>query len=273
MVSTDWLHKNLNNPEIFLIDMSGEETQYQRFHIPGAVYLGYQNLVYKRNKKEKASFRVPADHLRKILGVIGLTNDKHVVIYDDMGGLNAGRLFWDLENIGHQKVSVVNGGLVKWILEGKSVNNQRVVHKPAVYHENEGAGRNNVVDIKEITHALGREDTTLLDVRTHDEYVGFKNYKRTGHIPGAHHWPWDESVAIENGFVLQDAARLEQTLKQVGVSDKQQSVMLYCRSGHRAAQSYLVMRHLGYNNVRLYDGSMAEYANKPDLPIKQGNQP
>ena len=98
MVDTAWLKQHKNDANVVLVDMSGDP-QYQRFHIPGAIYLGYGNLVEKR-KKDKVSVRIPDVRLYKVLGLLGISRDSHVVIYDDMGGLHAGRLYWELERIG-----------------------------------------------------------------------------------------------------------------------------------------------------------------------------
>ena len=77
----------------------------------------------------------------------------HLVIYDDMGGLNAARLFWQLESIGHGKVSVMNGGLVKWILEGRKVVNTPARLKPTTYGSSR-SGRDNLATMDDVDKAL-----------------------------------------------------------------------------------------------------------------------
>ena len=271
MVSTDWLHKNLNNKSIVLVDMSGEETQYQRFHIPGAIYIDYGYLVAKR-KKDKVSFRVSDKRFYKVLGYFGIKQDDHVVIYDDMGGLHAGRLFWQLEQIGHKKISVVDGGLVKWILEGKKVVN-KISERPSVKYEPGEKTLDNEINLKQVKSLLNTPKATILDVRTKEEYLGHPKYKRTGHMPGAKLWPWDDSLNYEGGFTLKSDETLQASLKKVGIKNKNTPIVLYCRSGHRASQSYLALKHLGYDNIKLYDGSMAEYSKDKASPIKQGKAP
>jgi len=271
MVSTDWLHKNLNNKKIVIVDMSGEETQYQRFHIPGAIHLNYGYIVKKR-KKDKVSIRVGDRHFYKVLGYFGIKRDDHVVIYDDMGGLHAGRLYWQLQQIGHPEISVVDGGLVKWILEGKKVENTINERRSAVYLA-VGKKVNNEISLSEINSLVKSGKGTLLDVRTKEEYIGHPKYKRSGHIPGAKLWTWDESINPQKGFTLKSSTDLQASLTKLGVKNKSDEIVLYCRTGHRASQSYLTLRQLGYKNIRLYDGSMSEYTKDLSSPVKQGKSP
>jgi len=270
MVDTSWLQKHLNDKNLVLIDMS-DQTQYQRFHIPGAIYLGYGNLVQKR-KKDKVSLRISNQRLYKILGYIGVTRNSHVVIYDDMGGLNAGRLYWDLERIKHPRVSVVNGGLVKWILEGRKVENKYNERKPVAYLAGSST-INNEINLTQIKQASQLKKQVLLDVRSREEYLGYPKYKRTGHIPGAKLWSWDDTINFAGGFTLKKPDELLASLAKAGVKKKSQPLVVYCRSGHRASQAYLVLKHLGFQNVLLYDGSMAEYSKDLTAPVRQGLNP
>jgi len=263
-VEHDWLAGKLGTKNMVVVDMTADGVQYLRYHIPGAVRLAYQDIVTKR--KDKVSVRIPDARLHKILGSLGIQRDTHVVIYDDMGGLDAGRLFWELERIGHPSVSVLSGGLVKWVLAGHRVDNKPVKPFAVKYVAGTTKKANEAVldDIRNNTSA------TVLDVRSLDEYVGHPRYPRSGHLPGAKWWPWEANVDFEHGFVPRSDKVLQGELSKLGVNDKNKPVILYCRSGHRASQSYLTLRSLGYNDVKLYDASMAEYASRRELPLKKG---
>jgi len=269
-VTTDWVAKHKDDKDVVLVDMSGD-TQYSRFHIPGAISLDYGYLVMRR-KKDRVSVRVDDKTLYVVLGQTGVSRDSHVVIYDDFGGLNAGRLYWELERIGHQKMSIVNGGLVSWILENRKVTNVPAKPLPVKYIPGKG-GRNNEIGMTGVTAAMSDGKTTIVDVRSEDEYKGYPKFPRTGHIPGARWWSWENSVDIENGFVQTKREKLMDELAGLGIKDKQQPLVVYCRSGHRAAQGYLSLRSLGFENVRVYDGSMAEYGQDKTAPLKKGMQP
>lgn len=270
LVDINWLQKNLNSPSVHLIDMS-DDTQYQRFHIPGATHLPYA-AINRRNKKG-VSLSVGQNHIIKILGLLGIQSKHHVVIYDDMGGLHAGRLFWELEKIGHKNISILNGGLVKWILAGKKVtaNTQNV--KTVQYNADIKSGRNNVVTIEEILKSEFNNKNILLDVRSKDEYVGHPRNPRGGHIPNAKWWEWSQAVNFENAFKMQNSAALKKQLQQIGINNTDTPITLYCQSAHRASQSYFTLRQLGYKNVKIYDGSMSEYSKIKSAPLTKGLKP
>ncbi len=272
LVDTEWVSQRLDDPSVVLVDMAVDPAQYQRFHLPGAVYLSYAALVQTR--RDGVTLRVSDEHLFKILGTLGISAESHVVVYDDMGGLQAGRLFWELEQIGHEKISVLDGGLVQWILEGRKVEGTPVRPKPVSYKPAQSRRRDNEASLDDIKTASASGAVTLLDVRTQEEYQGNpKSRERTGHIPGAQWWPWDQSVDFQGGFRLKQPNMLQDSLAKIGAADKGEPVITYCRSGHRAAQSYLTLRALGYENVRLYDGSMLEYQLDRNAPLRLGSNP
>ncbi|MCR4302326.1 MAG: rhodanese-like domain-containing protein [Sulfuricaulis sp.] len=294
-----WLEQQLSAPKIVIVDMSDDDTQYLRFHLSGAVRLPYDVLVKERQPDNfagskiglrarragpnagegepqgrnghKVMVRLDDAELLRVLGRLGITRDSHVVIYDDLGGLHAARLFWELERIGHPEVSVLDGGLVKWILDGRRVVNAPAPRK-AVTYERRGIGRDNEAGLRDVQPALEKRSAQLLDVRTEEEYLGDPKKPRTGHIPGARLWPWDLAVDFERGFVRRDDASLRKMLAQVDAGPDR-TVITYCRSGHRAAHTYLTMRALGFENVKLYANSMNEYSLALEAPIKQGKKP
>jgi len=271
MVDTEWLAKHKNDDNIVLVDMTADDLQYSRYHIPGAIRIAYSDLVTRR-KKDKVSVRLPDGVLEKGLGSLGINADSYIVIYDDIGSMEAGRLFWELERIGHKNMSILDGGLVQWVLDGRKVDNKPVKLKPSSYVSN-GAGIENEADLAFIQNASEKGTVTLLDVRSQEEYIGHPRYPRSGHVPGAQWWPWENNVAFTDGFKLKPDQQLLASLKAVGVVDKKAPLAVYCRSGHRASQSYLTLRKLGFENVRLYDASMAEYEKNKLAPVVRGRSP
>ncbi|ROR32687.1 sulfurtransferase [Inmirania thermothiophila] len=270
LVDGAWLQARLGDPDVVIVDMSGDETQYRRFHIPGAVHLPFGALVQRG--RDGVVLRVPDARIFALLGQLGIRRESHVVVYDDIGALNAGRLFWELERIGHPKVSVLDGGLVRWILDGRPVTQEVPAPRPAVYRA-EGGGRDNEIAHEAVRRLVDEGGAVLLDVRSEAEYVGDPRQPRSGHIPGARFWPWDTTVRWDAGFVLEDPATLEASLAALGIRDKDTPIVTYCRSGHRASQAYFVLRRLGFTRVRLYDGSMLQWSRDPQAPLKRGRAP
>jgi thiosulfate/3-mercaptopyruvate sulfurtransferase len=270
LVDAAWLEKHLDDPSIVLVDMTSDPMQYRRFHLPGALHLPYGALVEQH--RDGVVRRIDDKRLSEVLGVFGISADKHVVIYDDMGGLNAGRLFWELERIGHPAVSVLEGGLVDWVLSGRKVTTNATEPQEVKYVPT-GRSRANQIDYAAFRAAAADGKTAILDVRTRQEYAGHPREPRSGHVPGARWWPWDETVDFDNRFKPKPVPGLMESLHKVGAADKQQQVITYCRSGQRAAQAYLTLRALGYEDVRLYAGSMLEYERDRNAPLNKGMIP
>ena len=290
-VNGAWLEQQLSDANIVIVDMSDDDTQYLRFHLPGAVRLPYDVLVKERQPgniagskigqhaeragpgaaAHKILVRLDDAELLRVLGRLGIARDSHVVIYDDLGGLNAARLFWELERIGHPEVSVLDGGLVKWILDGRRVVNVPAP-RPATTYERRESGRDNEAGLRDVQLALEKTAALLLDVRSEEEYAGEPKNPRTGHIPGARLWPWDLAVDFEHGFVQRDVAALRRMLAHVGAGPDR-PVIAYCRSGQRAAHAYMTLRALGFEDVKVYANSMNEYALAPGARFRQGKEP
>jgi thiosulfate/3-mercaptopyruvate sulfurtransferase len=266
LVDINWLAKNLNSSSIRLIDMS-DDTQYQRFHIPGATHLPYAAINVRT--KKGVSLSVGQNQIIKILGLLGIKSKHHIVIYDDMGGLHASRLFWELEKIGHKNISLLNGGLVKWILAGKKVTADSQVQ----YHAEVKAGRKNTAVVEDILNNKFNNKNILLDVRSKEEYAGHPRYPRSGHIAGAKSWEWLQAVNFDNAFKMQSNTIIKKQLQQIGISKKDTPITLYCQSAHRASHSYFTLRQLGFKQVKIYDGSMSEYSKIKSAPLKKGLTP
>ncbi len=269
LVDTDWLVNKLGSADIAIVDMS-DSIQYTRFHIPGARHLPY-DAINQANQKQ-ISLSIGSQAVARLMGERGISPDMHVVIYDDTGGLNASRLFWELERLGHANISLLDGGLVKWVLEGKRVVAEPANYPAKTYKSVSLKGRNNLASIDDLLPA-NRPHPVLLDVRSEEEYIGYPQQKVSGHIPGAKWWHWEDNVNFAKAFQLQPTANLLTHTATLGLGDKQQEIVVYCHSGHRAAQAYFTLRQLGYSQVRLYDGSMAEYGQRRPATLVRGKQP
>jgi len=271
LVDSAWLEEHLQDSQVVMVDMTDDGLQYTRFHLPGAVRLAYHELLQPRLPGKPAA-RLDDAQFAALLGRLGIARTTHVVIYDDMGGLNAGRLFLELERIRHPEVSVLDGGLVKWVLSGKRVDNIPHLRKPVNYQSGTER-RANLATLAEVRRVSGQAAPALLDVRSRDEYTGNPKEARSGHIPGAQWWSWEQSINMQSGFVFQDADKLAASLDKFGLKDRHAPVVLYCQSGHRASQSYLTLRRLGFDNVRVHTGSMLEYLMDKTAPLARGLAP
>ncbi len=271
LVTSQWLKTHLNDANLVLIDMS-DETQYQRFHIKNAIQLPYH--VLNKSLKNGVSLSIGSDNIIKLLGLLGIKASSQVVVYDDIGGLHAGRFFWELERLNHKNVSLLDGGLVKWILEGKPVTAKVFSPRQKTnYIPSKQPVKNILASIEDVRPDSRNKNTLLIDVRSADEYMGNVKSRRSGHIPGAKLWSWDNAINFDDQFKFKPKNILLKELNKIGLSKKDQPVIVYCQSAHRAAQSYATLHSLGFRNIKIYDGSMKEYSISANAPLTKGMPP
>ena len=252
----------LDAPDLLLLDLCKAET-YAQNHVPGAVHIEYSSLL--GGQAPSPGKLPPTEQLSQVFSAIGLTPDKYVVAYDDEGSGKSARLFWTLHAIGHVQSSVLNGGLIAWANEGHPLSCEAVTPEPSDYtaHIDVSARASK----EYILGKLHDDATQLLDARTPQEYQGTNvRALRGGHIPGAINLNWLDTIDRDNNARLKVDTDLQTMLEQRGFA-KDKEVITYCQTHHRSAHSYMMLKHLGFDKVRGYDGSWSEWGNDPSTPI------
>jgi thiosulfate/3-mercaptopyruvate sulfurtransferase len=263
LIEPEVLEKTIGSKELLIVDLSKAET-YARLHVPGAVHLDYARIVAA--SPPVMGLLPDDDTLRDVLSSLGCHPDRHVVAYDDEGGGRAARLLWTLEIAGHPHHSLLNGGLHAWANEGHPCDNTPVTATPAA---SEVAHNGTPLASREyILERLHSPDTALLDVRSPDEYHGIRKYaERAGHIPGAVNLEWTRTMDPQRNLRFQPDGELRRMLAAIGITPERE-VITYCQTHHRSAHTYLVLRHLGYPQIKGYAGSWSDWGNQPDLPLE-----
>lgn len=264
LLDTQELASRLNDPDLRIVDLRSKE-DYQQGHIPGAVHVNPRSL--DDLEANKRGLPLPTEKADAIFGPLGIDGRTRVVAYDSMGGLFAARLFYVLEFFGHKNVQILNGGMDKWIGEGRPQTAEvpKVPTRPFVARENPDV----IATAEWVKANLGNPRVCLVDARSPKEYKGedLRSNKRGGHIPGAVNIDWVETVDPTTK-VFKSAEDLQKLFEASGAT-KGREIVTYCQSGYRAAHNYFVARLLGYEKVRNYDGSWQEWGNDPALPLER----
>lgn len=263
IVEPEELERHLGQESILIVDLCKPEI-YAQSHIPGAVHLDYAQIVAIR--KPVMGLLPDDSQLEAVFSALGLMPGHHVVAYDDEGGGRASRLLWTLEAMGHERFSLLNGGLHAWGMERRPLKSGAETRARSQYRVQRRAAV--IADKTYILQHLADPTVVLLDARSADEYRGNKRFaERGGHIPGAVNLDWLQTMDVNHGLRFKPAEELRAMLTSLGVTPDKE-VVCYCQSHHRSAHSCMMLKSLGFTRVRGYPGSWSDWGNSPESPIE-----
>lgn len=273
IVSTAWVADRLSDPSVVVAEIdSHPDEAYETGHVPGAVGWGLHTDMehqLRRDIPDVAQFEA-------LMSRSGIGRDTTVVLYGDGNNRSATWGFWVMKYYGHDDVRIMDGGRTMWALEGRPVSMVEHAVEPTVYRA--GGPDPSLRAMKEyVVESLDRTGVALLDTRSIEEYVGEltsapgtpqPDIYRKGRIPGAVHVAWDDGAAHDGSFKSIDELRAMYSDAGVEESDE---IISYCRLGVRASYSWFILKYiLGFDNVRVYDGSWTEWGNSAGVPIETG---
>lgn len=269
LVEPAWLAEHLNDTKLRIVDVRGDAL-YLRGHIPGAVSLDGTSQLNDPNA-EVSGLLVGPEEFQQLIRSLGIDDDTIVVVYDQSSSLSAARLFYALEYYGHKdRVRILNGGLAAWTAAQLPLESGRRTVAPGNFTARPTPELQ--ADAEYVREQIGKENVVILDVRSEGEYLGTDvRSSHGGHIPGAAHIEW--STAVESGSVqrFKSAEALWQIYGGAGLSPDVE-VIPYCQTNVRASHTYFVLRLLGFEKVRPYEASWAEWGNRDDVPIASGRE-
>ena len=263
LADTAWLAERLTDPSVRIVD-ARSEAEYVAGHIAGAVHMdGFGNLPRNEHGDMGA-----ADHFSRLVGGLGIANDSTVVVYDTPTQ-RMGMVAWSFLYYGHADVRILDGGVTKWLAEGRVL-----VTAPARWPPVTHVARpvpEVYCSLQQAKAAADRGDFVFWDTRSADEYsgkvAGFGSVPRLGRIPGAVHLEWSELLHPENR-TLKPAPELRDLLEARGITPDKQ-VASYCNGGARGAFAAFVLRVLGYDGGQAYAGSFQQWSNQPDTAVER----
>ncbi len=268
IVSTEWLADNINHPDVRVLDITTLQN-YKTAHIPNAVLLNQTALTVRQ--KGIPNELPPVAKLETLFRHAGLRDTERIILTSD-DPLLAARAFFTLDYLGWGgHVSLLNGGNAQWRNERRAM----VTAIPAV-KESEFTARpqQHMLLTKGQLKALRESGSpfTIIDARNTRYFLGHKKgaeVKRAGHIPGAECIPWQSNIAVKEGaHLIRQADDLQAIYASFNVTDENQKIVLYCRTGMEASMNYFALRYLGFHPA-LYDGSYVDW-NKTEEIARAG---
>jgi thiosulfate/3-mercaptopyruvate sulfurtransferase len=251
LASTQWLEQHLGDASVRIVDSRYPQSDagFKSGHIPGAVKVDPATDL--KDPTVAGLYLVPtAAQFETLMNRLGVSNTTTVVVYDTDGGLWSGRCWWVLRYYGHENVRLLHGGLEKWRRELRPLETAVVLPAPATFTAQ--AHPELRATFTEVQAAIGNTNIIILNALPADQYTA-------GHIPTSKNVPAPSNLA---NYVLRlPPEQLAATYVQAGVTPDKE-VITYCGGGYYGAFSLFVLYELGYENIRLYDGSWLEWVSK-----------
>ena len=260
----DFVAEKVGDANWVILDGRGK-AEYEDGHIPGAVTYGKPVVGVLKHPVDGRV--MPVKELEKLLGQIGLDNNKGLIIYGTKGDYHVA-----CEQVpvwmGVKQYYYLDGGYEAWVKAGKQVQTDVVKPVPAVFKADPAKMHKKLyVSTKDMIDIAKKQpkNVTLIDTRSTEEFNATENSTlRQGRIPGAIHIPYEKNLDKETKKMLSLEA-LAEIYKNI---PKDNAIILYCHRGCRTSYSFFALEWLGYKNVRIYEDSWVVYGAMPNTPIE-----
>jgi thiosulfate/3-mercaptopyruvate sulfurtransferase len=270
LVSTEWLAGALGAPDLMVFDatkyLPNEPfdglTKYREAHIPGARFFDID--VVADPDTALPHMAPTAGRFARLMGELGISNTTRVIFYDQKGLQSSARGWWLMKLFGHEKTAVLDGGLPKWLAEGRATESgDAKAAAPTSYTPDFRADL--LKGIGDVKRVIADGSALILDARAKGRFDGTAPEPRpglpSGHMPGAKSVPFNELLNAD--FTMKDAAALRARFAAAG-ADGSKPIVTSCGTGVTACILALGLRQAGLSDAAIYDGSWTEWAGRPE---------
>lgn len=275
LVSTEWLEAHLKDPDLRILDASwfmpamnrNPRADYEKAHIPGARFFDIDEIADTRSSLPHMA--PPVEKFISRMRAMGVGDGHQVVVYDQAGIFSAPRVWWTFRLMGKMDIAVLDGGLPKWIAEGREIEDMPPVLRDR--HITVQRQANLIKDVTQVAHASKLGDHEIIDARPHVRFTGAEPEPRpglrSGHIPGSKNLPFGDLLTAEG--TMKSPAELRALFEAAGVDLAKPSICT-CGSGVSASILSLALEVIGHRDHSVYDGSWSEWGMFNDLRVATG---
>lgn len=275
VVSVDWLHSHLDDPDLILLDVSMEQVvgripvRYdQPCYLPGALKFDLEQVFVDPDSTLPHTLPSP-ERFTELARALGISASSRIVVYDNQGIYSSPRAWWMFQVMGHAQVQVLDGGLPAWLAKGHATQTEPGL--PRITGDFQAHLQSRwLSDSAKVLQALDDPDACVIDARAAARFAGRaaepRPGLRSGHMPGALNLPFLQLMGGD-GYDSLDA--LAARFARLGVTPDQ-SLIFSCGSGITACIVLFAAAQLGYHKLSVYDGSWAEWGADDSLPVVTG---
>ena len=274
LVTTEWLEKNLNKVKIFDASWHMPSTkrnaikEYENKHISGAMFWDVDK--HSDNDSPYPHMMSNSDYWTRMLWSFGIQNNDHIIVYDNSDIYSSCRLWFSLKYFGHEKVSVLDGGMKKWLKENRTTDNKinqdlgkfssiDKLNPTTKYSVNE---KSEFIKNKlQIDENIKNQSFQTVDARSRDRFEGKAEEPRPGLkkgcIIGSKNIPFQECID-KNTNTFKPKSELINIFNKNDI-DISKPVVFTCGSGMTACVLGMAYSLISDKNAVIYDGSWSEY--------------
>ena len=275
LVSTEWLAAHIKDPDLRILDGSwylpaqnrDAKAEYDANHIPGARFFDIDEIADHRS--DLPHMAPPIEKFMSRMRAMGVGDGHQIVVYDGAGLTSAARVWWLFRLMGQENIAVLDGGLPKWKVEGRELEDL----PPVVRDRHMTVRRLNhlVRDVTQVSAAAKLSDHEIIDARSAARFTGVEQEPReglrSGHIPGSRNVPF--GLLLTSNGTMKSPEDCRAVFEAAGV-DLSKPAITSCGSGVTAAILSLAFERMGKKDHSLYDGSWVEWGAFPTLPVATG---